>query len=87
MSYFSRTDILYFSKHYILEFTKKNSFLKLHILPNISIRIRNEMSKNPKKKNLILETGYERREYLNELSRLYTTVKPLVFTQRFSGSR
>lgn len=45
------------------------------------------MSKNPKKKNLILETGYERREYLNELSRLYTTVKPLVFTQRFSGSR
>lgn len=50
MSYFSRTDILYFSKHYILEFTKKNSFLKLHILPNISIRIRNEMSKNPKKK-------------------------------------
>lgn len=58
MSYFSRTDILYFSKRYILEFTKKNSFLeKLHILPNISIRIRNEMSKNPKKKNLILETG------------------------------
>lgn len=51
MSYFSRTDILCFSKRYILEFTKKkNSFLKLHILPNISIRIRNEMSKNPKKK-------------------------------------
>lgn len=86
MSYFSRTDILYFSKHYILEFTKKNSFLKLHILPNISIRIRN-VEKSKKKKNLILETGYERREYLNELSRLYTTVKPLVFTQRFSGSR
>lgn len=61
MSYFSRT-FLYFSKRYILEFTKKkNSFLKFpkiaYFTQYFNSNSKRNVEKSKKKKNLILETG------------------------------
>lgn len=59
MSYFSRTDILYFSKRYILEFTKKKKFIPkiAYFTQYFNSNSKRNVEKSKKKKNLILETG------------------------------
>lgn len=56
MSYFSRTDILCFSKRYILEFTKKKFIPKIAYFTQY-FNSNSKCRKIQKKKNLILETG------------------------------